>query len=375
MTVPISIPQACPLASYEAHKSQIDEAIARVLSGGRYILGRETAAFEEEFAAYLGARHAVGVGSGTEALHLALLTCRIGPGDEVITVSHTAVATVAAIELAGASPVLVDIDPTTYTIDPTKIEQAISTRTRAIIPVHLYGHPADVTPVIEIARRHNLRVIEDCAQSHGATYQDRKTGTMGDMGAFSFYPTKNLGAFGDGGAVVTSDPELAERARMLREYGWRQRYVSDLPGLNTRLDELQAAILRVKLAHLDADNARRRSLAGLYDEYLAATGLQLPLSPRWGEHVYHLYVIRSLHRNELQAYLTEHGIGSLVHYPVPVHLQPAYRDRLRLGGPLRETEVAAAEVLSLPIYPELSDAQVRIVAEAIRAFFGAADGA
>ena len=296
-----TIPQTDPRANYLAHKDEIDAAIAAVLAGGRYILGEQVAAFEREFAAYLGAgstegaTHAIGVGSGTDALHLALRACGIGPGDRVFTVSHTAVATVAAIELAGATPVLVDIDPATFTMDPNRLEEAVRrdeggnssnvkrhssivTRHSAIIPVHLYGHPADMAAILEIARRYDLWVIEDCAQAHGATIDGQKTGTFGDIAAFSFYPTKNLGALGDGGAVVTSDPALAEQTRLLREYGWRERYVSAIPGLNSRLDELQAAILRVKLRYLDAENARRRALAAEYDRLLADSSVRTPIT-------------------------------------------------------------------------------------------------
>ena len=250
-----------PKAQYQAHKEEIDSAIQRVLDKGWYILGDETKAFESEFAAYIGVDHGIGVGSGTEALHIALAACGIGLGDEVITVSHTAVATVAAIELAGATPVLVDIDPDYYTLNPDKLESAISPRTKAIIPVHLYGQPADLTPILEIARQHGVLLIEDCAQAHGAMYGGRRIGAWGDIACFSFYPTKNLGALGDGGMVVTNDSALAERARLLREYGWAERYVSSIPGLNSRLDEVQAAVLSVKLRFLDADNEARALLA------------------------------------------------------------------------------------------------------------------
>ena len=364
------IPQANPRAQYLSHQAEIDQAIVRVLEKGRYILGEEAAAFEHEFADYLGVRFGVGVGSGTEALHLALRACGVRPGDEVITVAHTAVATVAAIELCGATPVLMDIDPRSFTLDPTKLEAAITPATRAVIPVHLYGQSADLEPILSIARKRRVRVIEDCAQSHGATYDGRRTGAWGDMACFSFYPTKNLGAIGDGGFVATDDPQLAENARLLREYGWRERYVSDVAGWNTRLDELQAAILRVKLRALDADNARRRCLAAMYDEWLAACPVVLPMEMPYGQHVYHLYVVRAERRDALRVFLKERGIGSLIHYPVPVHLQPAYRGRLGDVGSLPETERAAREVLSLPMFPELTEAEVRQVAEAVRKFPG-----
>lgn len=366
-----------PLAGYLAHKEEIDAALARVLAGGLYILGQEVAAFEEEFAAYLGARYAIGVGSGTDALEIALRACEIGPGDAVITVSHTAVATVAAIELAGSIPLLVDIDPRTFTMDPNRLEDAIKThgrgrkstakgRLKAIIPVHLYGGPADMSAIVGIATRYHLYAIEDCAQSHGAAIQGRKTGTWGELSAFSFYPTKNLAALGDGGAVVASDSELAERARLLREYGWRERQISDFPGMNSRLDEIQAAVLRVKLRSLDEENARRRQLARIYDTVLAATSLILPQTACDGDHVVHQYVVRTKYRDDLKEFLKENSVDTLVHYPTPVHLQPAYRDRLVIGpGGLQNTEQACREILSLPIHPQMSDEEAHRVGELI----------
>jgi len=359
-----------PLAQYQAHKVEIDTAVLRVLDKGRYILGEEVKTFESEFAAYIGVAQGIGVGSGTEALHIAIVACGIGPGDEVITVSHTAVATVAAIELAGAMPVLVDIEPDYYTLDPTKLEAAISPRTKAVIPVHLYGQPADMAPILEIARRYGLRVVEDCAQAHGAMYHAWRAGTWGDIACFSFYPTKNLGALGDGGMVVTNDPALAERVRLLREYGWVERYVSQIPGWNSRLDEVQAAILRVKLRYLDADNAARARLAAVYDDALVGMGLVVAKRRPDTRHVYHLYVIRCSERDELCTFLKSRGVGVLIHYPVPVHLQPTYRGRLRGGDSLPETEQAAREVLSLPMYPELAETEQRTVIETIRTFRG-----
>jgi dTDP-3-amino-3,4,6-trideoxy-alpha-D-glucose transaminase len=361
------IPAANPRAQYLSHKTEIDAAIAATLDGNRYILGPQTQAFEQEFAAYLGVRYASGVGSGTEALHIAIRACGLGPGDEIITVSHTAVATVAAIELAGATPILVDIDPITYTIDPNKIAAAITPRTKAIIPVHLYGAAADLNPIVDLARRHSLKVIEDCAQAHGARYTDRMVGSFGDVSCFSFYPTKNLGAIGDGGLVATNDPEIAENLNLLRQYGWRERYVSEIAGWNTRLDELQAAILRVKLRHLDEDNHKRRALAAIYDEQLAGV-VTLPIEPANSRHVYHLYVIRHPRRDALMKFLHERSIGTAIHYPVPIHLQPAYHGRLGAVGSLPETERAAHEIVSLPMYPELSAEDVRQVAQAIREF-------
>jgi dTDP-4-amino-4,6-dideoxygalactose transaminase len=366
---------ADPGANYRAHKEAIDDAVRRVLEGGWYILGKEVSAFEEEFSRYLGLSSAIGVGSGTEAIHLALRVCGIGPGDVVITVSHTAVATVAAIELAGATPLLVDIDPRTCTLDPNRLENLLDARSglrvKAIIPVHLCGQPADLPAILDMARRHNLVVIEDCAQSHGATLGGRKTGTWGHLAAFSFYPTKNLGALGDGGALATNDLKLAERARLLREYGWRERYVSELPGMNTRLDEIQAAVLRVKLRYLDRENSRRRDLADIYHSRLPGTSLMLPLARAGVEHVYHLYAVRSGQRDSLREFLKERGVGTAIHYPLPVHQQPAYADRrLDLGRGLPVTERVCRETLSLPMHPQMSDDQAEYVSEQILAWKG-----
>ena len=365
------IPAADPGAGVAARRDEIAAAIDRVLDGGHYILGPEVQAFEREFAAYLGVPHVVGVASGTDALVLALRARGIGAGDEVVTVGHTAVATVAAIELAGASAVLVDIEPPTCTLDPAAVEGALTPRTRALLPVHLYGHPAAMGALRALATRHGLALIEDCAQSHGATLDGRRTGSLGDAAAFSFYPTKNLGALGDGGAVATADAGVAERARRLREYGWRERYVSEVPGVNSRLDELQAAILRVKLRHLDEDNARRVALADLYAGALAETGVTLPVTRDNCRHVYHQFVIRHRGRDALREELRGRGIGTLIHYPVPVHLQPAYRGRLRAPGGLARSEEAAATVLSLPMYPELAPERARRVAAAVRESVGA----
>jgi dTDP-4-amino-4,6-dideoxygalactose transaminase len=359
---------ANPKAQYAAHKQEIDEAIQRVLDRGRYILGEEVTGFEGEFAAYIGVNHAIGVGSGTEALHVALAACQLGAGDEVITVSHTAVATVSAIELTGATPVLVDIEPDYFTLDPEKFRNAITPQTRAVIPVHLYGLPANLDEILKIAHEHNLLVIEDCAQAHGATFRDRRVGSFGDIACFSFYPTKNLGAIGDGGMIVTNNAEFAERARLLREYGWAERYVSHLAGWNSRLDEMQAAILRVKLRYLDQDNLKRAQIADRYGEALSETTLRLPQRREHANHVFHLYAIRSAERDRLQAYLSSRGVGALVHYPVPVHLQPAYgKGNVRFDS-LPVTESAAREVLSLPMYPELDDLDVQRVIDALRDF-------
>jgi len=357
-----------PRLQYLSRKSEIDNAVKRVLDSGWYILGEEVKAFESEFAAHTGVEFGVGVGSGTDALHLALAACDIGPGDEVITVSHTAVATVAAIEQAGANPVFVDIESDSFTMDPRKIAAAITPRTKAVIPVHLYGQPVDLNPILEMSRQYGLRVIEDCAQAHGAYYRGRRVGSYGDLACFSFYPTKNLGALGDGGMVVTHDPELDQRLRLLREYGWAERYVSHFPGWNSRLDELQAAILRVKLRYLDQDNAARSRIAGMYHDGLRNCEISLPSCRQTVSHVYHQYVVRTPRRDALKQHLRDKGIAALIHYPVPIHLQPAYRGRLTGSDNLLETESAAREVLSLPIYPGLKEMQVQTVLEAVGTF-------
>jgi len=368
------IPQANPKANYLAHKEAIDGAIARVLDSGWYILGKEVDAFERDFAGYLGAKHATAVASGTDALRLALRACGVEPGDFVLTVSHTAVATAAAIGLCGAAPVFVDISPDTYTMDPGCLEEAIrgfsGGRLKAVVPVHLYGQPVEMDAILEVAARRGLRVVEDCAQSHGARYRRKRTGTLGHVAAFSFYPTKNLGALGDGGIVVTDDPELSERVRLLREYGWKERYISAVEGMNSRLDELQAAVLRVKLPHLDAENESRRRIASVYRSLLSETGLILPETKPDATHVYHQYVIRTSRRDDLKTHLEGKGIGTRIHYPVPVHLQPAYSG-LRPGGSfLPKTEEIAGEILSLPMFPELREEQARAVAGGIREWLG-----
>jgi dTDP-4-amino-4,6-dideoxygalactose transaminase len=313
------------------------------------------------------------VGSGTDALELALRACGVGSGDLVFTVSHTAVATVAAIELVGATPVLVDIDPITYTLDPNSLEAALACSPagtpKAIIPVHLYGHPADMPAILDLARRHGLYVIEDCAQSHGATLAGRMTGVWGDIAAFSFYPTKNLGALGDGGMVMTDDPTLAERVRLLQQYGWRERYISDTPGGNSRLDELQAAVLRVKLRYLDEENECRRSLAQTYNTLLADTALSVPVVRPGATHVYHQYVVRLSQREAMRTYLRQETIGTLIHYPAPVHLQPAYHKRVPLVAPLLWTEEIVPQVLSLPMFPQLCNDQIQRVGERIAHFY------
>ena len=365
MTDDDAIPQTDPKAGYLAQRAAIDAAVARVLASGRYVLGPEVDSFERAFSSFLGVRAAVGVASGTDALVLALRALGVASEDYVATVSHTAVATVAAIELAGARPLLVDIDPATMAMDPSSLERAFAAppgRIAVVLPVHLYGQAADLHGICALARRHGARVLEDCAQCHGARLDGQRLGSVGDAAAFSFYPTKNLGAMGDAGLVATDDEALARRVRELREYGWREGYVSAVPGANSRLDPLQAAVLSVKLAALDADNARRRAIAARYDAGLAGTALTLPV--RRFDHVCHQYVVRHRARDAVRAALEVRRIGTLVHYPVPAHLQPAYRGRLAVApGGLPESERAAAEVLSLPIYPELRpDAVDRVIA-------------
>ena len=370
--MPDQIPQTDPRAGYLAHQHEIDRAIGEVLARGRYILGAEVAAFELEFADYIGVDHGIGVASGTDAIELALRACEIGPGDLVFTVSHTAVATVAAIELAGATPVLVDIDPQSYTMDVAALEAAISAvpqgTPKAVMPVHIYGNPADLHALTSIARTHGLMVIEDCAQSHGATLDGKRTGGWGDIAAFSFYPTKNLGAFGDGGMIVTRRQELADKVRLLQQYGWRERYVSDIAGRNSRLDEIQAAILRIKLRSLDADNERRRAIAGAYDAAFADSDLGLPEVRHGASHVYHQYVVQSPVRDAMQQDLKSKGVGTLIHYPVPVHLQPAYAGRISCPSGMRNTEALARRILSLPMYPQMTNEQTRIVTDSVVAF-------
>jgi dTDP-4-amino-4,6-dideoxygalactose transaminase len=353
-----------PAFQYLSYEKEIDAAIKRVLQSGWFILGKEVKAFEEEFAKYIGVNFAKGVGSGTDAIMLALKALQIGTGDEVITVSQTAVATVAAIEMTGAKAVMVDIEEDFYTIDAKKIEAAITPKTKAIVAVHLYGQPVDLDAVLKITKKHKLKLIEDCAQAHGAMYKNKRVGSIGDMGCFSFYPTKNLGALGDGGMVVTNDTKLADRIEMLRQYGWKERYVSEFAGTNSRLDELQAAILRVKLTHLDDDNAKRNHIAEIYDKQLGGTGIVLPRKRESCTHVYHLYVVRVKKRDELLQHLKQNDIAAAIHYPMPVHLQPAYNQGLKLPV----TEKITKEILSLPMYPELSEGEVQKIIDAVKEF-------
>jgi len=344
-----------PPAQFQSYSQEILEVIHKVCEKGPYILGPEVEAFESEFAVYHGLKYCVGVGSGTDALALTLKAYDIGAGDEVITVSHTALATAAAIGIAGATPVLVDVEEDYFTMDATKIEAAITPRTKAVMPVHLYGQPCDMDTIMAIAVKHNLIVIEDCAQAHGALYKRKKVGTIGHAGCFSFYPTKNLGAIGDGGGVITNDKQVCERLKRLRQYGWDPNRVSQEPGVVSRLDEIQAAILRVKLRHLDADNQKRRDLAQTYATLLKDVALFLPQVRANCEHVYHLYVIKAEKRDMLKKLLAEQGVEAGIHYTHPVHLQPGYTDKIRISPDgLSVTQEIIGKILTLPIYPELS---------------------
>jgi dTDP-4-amino-4,6-dideoxygalactose transaminase len=369
MTAPALIPFVSLAEQTAGLRAELEEATRRVFSRSSFILGEEVARFEAELAAFHGCAHGVGVASGTDAIHLALRACGVGPGDEVITVANVWVPTVCAIYAAGARPVLVDIDPRTHQIDVAKAAAAVGPKTRALLPVHLYGQVPDMEPLLAIARAHGLRVIEDACQAHGALYDGRAAGSFGDAGCFSFYPTKNLGGFGDGGMVLVQDAEIAERLRMLRNYGeTRERYTSACVGTNSRLDEVQAAVLRVKLRHLAQWNQARRAHARQYDALLAGAGVRCPSIAGGATPNYHLYVVRSPRREALRAWLRDQGILTGVHYPVPVHLQPAYAHLGYHPGDLAETERACEEVLSLPIYPELAPDAIARVADAIRRF-------
>ena len=353
-------------AQYQTIRADVDAAVTGVLQRGDYILGEDVKRFEAEFAAYCTAAHCVSVGNGTEALHLALLACGIGPGDEVITTTHTFIATALAIHQAGATPVLVDCEPNHYTIEVSKIEAAITPRTKAILPVHLYGQPADMDPILDIARRHKLQVIEDACQAHGAEYKGRRCGTLGDIAAFSFYPGKNLGACGDAGAIVTNRKDLADQVWLLRNYGQKVKNEHSFKAFNTRLDTLQAAVLRVKLRHLESWTEARRRAAAQYDELLATTPLVRPKIAANATHVYHLYVVRTPIRAKLQAALDASNVSTGIHYPIPVHLQPAFADLGHSRGSFPVAEAVAAEILSLPIFPEITREDLERVATICR---------
>jgi dTDP-4-amino-4,6-dideoxygalactose transaminase len=361
------IPYGNLQAQYRAIKPEIDAAIARVLDSAQFILGDEVAAFEREFAEYCDAGDAVALNSGTSALHLAFLAVGIQPGDEVVTVPFTFVATAQAILYAGARPVFVDINSHTYTMDPDRLEEAITPRTKAIVPVHLYGHPADMDPILDIARRHGLAVIEDAAQAHGSLYKGRRCGSMGHISAFSFYPGKNLGAYGEGGAAVTSDPVFAKTMRTLRSWGEERRYEHTVKGFNYRMDGIQGAILRVKLRYLEQWTEIRRSHAAEYSRRFAGSGLGVPIEDAGCRHVYHVYAVRLVNRDATRDRLQAEGIQTGVHYPIPIHLQPGYRDLGYSAGDFPVSESVAAQVLSLPMYPELTVPQIDTVSDAVLA--------
>jgi dTDP-4-amino-4,6-dideoxygalactose transaminase len=355
-------------AEYASLREEIQTAIAGVLESSQFVLGKYVEDFERDFAAYCGVQHAIAVSTGTSALHLALLAAGVGAGDEVITVPFTFIATVASIAYCNATPVLVDIDPVMFNMDVDRIEEKITARTKAILPVHLYGQPAEMDAINEIAKRHGLRVIEDAAQAHGAEYRSRRTGSLGDLGCFSFYPTKNLGAYGEGGMVTTDDGDLARQVRMLRDWGQDRKYHHVVRGFNYRMQGLQGAILGVKLRHLETWTDARRQIAAAYDDALAGSNVRRPCAPPHVRHVYHTYTIRSPRRDELQARLAERGIQTAVHYGIPAHLQGAYADLGYEEGSFPESERAAKEALSLPIYPMMKMNAVTEVAEAVKQF-------
>jgi dTDP-4-amino-4,6-dideoxygalactose transaminase len=357
-------------------REQLLQVLAGVIDSGKFILGENVRALEEEIAAYCGARYAVGVASGSDALYLSLLACGIGPGDEVITMPFTFFATAGAIARAGATLVFVDIDPETWNLDPAGVAARITPRTRAVIPVHLYGCPADMDPILALAAKHGLKVIEDAAQALGAVYKGKRVGTLGDAGCLSFFPTKNLGGFGDGGMVVTDDPDIADRVRLLRVHGARPKYHHHLLGLNSRLDELQAAVLRLKLPYLEGWNKRRQEIAALYERLLRPVAervgdeLKLPAAPDYAVHVYHQYTLQTPRRDELHTFLEAHGVGTAVYYPLPLHLQPVFASLGYRERDFPAAEAASRQVLSLPMFPELTDEEAAYVAGRMAAFFG-----
>jgi len=363
----VDVPFVDLKAQYQSIKNEIDGAVARVIESGSYILGPEVETFEKNFAEYVGARSCVGVNSGTAALQLALIAGGIGAGDEVVVPANTFFATAETVSAVGATPIFVDADPVSYTIEVAKIDAAITPKTRAIVPVHLYGQPADLDPIFEIAQRHKLIVIEDAAQAHGAEYKGRRVGALGHIGCFSFYPAKNLGACGEAGAIVTNDANIAHRLRMLRDHGSERKYHHEIVGYNFRLEAIQAAVLSVKLRHLDAWNDLRRQHAARYDDLLKDTGLILPRQMSYARHVYHLYVVQAGARDELQKKLAAAGVQTGIHYPIPIHLQPAYSSLCYRVGDFPETEKQARRVLSLPMFAELTDEQLEAVAAAINA--------
>lgn len=353
---------------YKGIKKEIDDAIKRVLNETSFIMGDDVVRFEKEFAEYLGVNHCVGVSSGTDALHLALLSLGVGKGDEVITTPHTFIATSEAITMCQATPVFVDIDPNSYNIDPAKIEARISKKTKAILPVHIYGQPAEMDPILKIAKRHNLFVLEDCAQAHGAEYKGKKVGTFGEVSIFSFYPGKNLGCYGDGGAVVTDNPAIAEKVRLLMNHGRTEKYIHQILGYGNRLDTIQAAVLRVKLRKLNKWNVRRQAIANQYNNYLAKLPLKLPAQPKNTKPVYHIYSVLLKNRDRIQDKLKSAGIESGIHYPLPLHLQPAFSYLGYNKGSFPVAEKVSRETLSLPIFPEMRTDEINYICRLISKF-------
>ena len=364
----MQVPSIALKQQYAVIRDEVLAAVDRVFESTQFVLGNEVAAFEEEFAEYSRVRHCVAVNSGTSALHLALLACGVGPGDEVITVPCTFVATVAAVVYTGARPVFVDVDPVSYNMDPNLLEAAITHRTKAILPVHLYGNPAAMDAILDIARRHGIIVIEDASQAHGAEYRGRRCGSIGDIGCFSFYPGKNLGAYGEGGMVTTDNPEFARTIRMLRDWGAEHKYEHVLKGFNYRMDGVQGAILRVKLRYLEAWTEARRAHAAAYSRALTGSGLILPVEAEDSRHVYHIYAVLAPHRRELMEWLGAKGVQTGIHYPYPVHLLPAYADLGYGAGQFPVSESIAARELSLPMFPELTSEQIEAVGEAVAGY-------
>jgi dTDP-4-amino-4,6-dideoxygalactose transaminase len=359
---------ANPAAQFRSYQSEIEEAVLLVMRSDRYVLGAEVELLESEFAEYIGVCSAIGVANGTDALELALRALDVGHGDEVITVSHTAVATIAAIEAAGAKAVLVDVDPQFYTLNPLQLESVFTENTKAVIAVHLYGQAADLDPIADFCSKYNIPLVEDVSQAHGAKYKGQRLGSIGDIGCFSCYPTKNLGAIGDAGLITTNNSDLASKLRMIREYGWCDR-VSRYVGRNSRLDELQAAILQIKLQHLDADNGKRRKIAEYYTSQLDGYPIQTPSVREGAEHVFHLFVIQVDERDAILEYLKERGVFAGIHYPNPVHLQPAYQGRLRTASNVSVTESICNTIISLPMYPELSLNETEAVVGSLKSYF------
>jgi dTDP-4-amino-4,6-dideoxygalactose transaminase len=359
---------ANPSAQFESYQTEIEEAVLAVIRGNRYVLGEEVALLEREFADYIGTTSAIGVANGTDAIELALRALGVGFGDEVITVSHTAVATIAAIEATGADAVLVDVESEYYTLNPEQLKEVFSGKTRAIIAVHLYGQSANLDAITDFCQKNKVFLIEDASQAHGAKYKSKRLGSIGDIGCFSCYPTKNLGAIGDAGLITTNDTDLATKVRMLREYGWNNR-ISEFAGRNSRLDEIQAAILRIKLKHLDSDNEKRRQLAQYYTANLPESQVSLPVVRANVESVFHLFVLQVKQRQELLKYLLSNGIQAGVHYPVPVHLQPAYKGRISIASDMSVTEGLTDRIISLPMYPELSMQDAEKITNTIKSFF------